>query len=859
MLKYPTFQGFTFACVSLVGLARTEAQAEIPNWDTNPYLYVWEMGSEQLTLQPVQVPAGPPDEIIEVTAEQQVYGPFDLPFPVTLGGVAHRQIYVSSVGFVSFEAPLPDQFGYTSLSLWPSMTVSTIALGGSWDVRRFARRLELRSEGRPGRRVFTVSILDIPGSSALGDTHSGHARFEEATGDLVLSSVGALQPLVNAYLSSSGWIGLMNAGARGFSGFDYMTDALAGRSVTLVLSDCDPATHGDRDADTLVDACDPCPDDFDPRGLDRDRDGLGDACDPNPEELGLGFGGPEGVDPDGDGVLGPADNCPNHANPDQANEDRDEAGDVCDSCPDEVWEHDVDADGVCGADNCWGAFNPDQADSDHDGFGDACDECVGPNVPMAGGDVFGTDGDAICATDDNCPHTPNADQLDGDEDGIGDHCDTWPDLPETANEQDGIPQAFDTCPDAHDPQQADQDDDGIGDVCDSDMDGDGIDNAPFPDLTPGGSPDNCPVSPNPDQADADDDGIGDACDFGRQYVEVLYVGSQVEPRISLEVNGQEGLSALAPAEPAGPVRLQLDERLDRLGAPGEAGVCDQIRLYAWLEDYLALETAWVALIRETPEGTERICLIDGLNNPDPRCERLDPLAAPPGVVPTFPMSTVTQGTHWNTFDSDGIGPGFGPGCVPDNCPQYDNLDQTDTDGDGLGDPCDVCPAIADPRQPDRDRDEVGDACDNCPDAPNHDQTDFDGDGLGDACDPCVAVSSNPPADGDRDGWDTACDNCPTKWNPHQGDADRDRLGDVCDTCAQVANPGAPDADGDRLPDACDNCPRFPNRAQRDQDRDGRGDGCDNCAGKYNPDQRDTDRDGLGDACDPTPRRGLPRR
>ena len=54
-----------------------------------------------------------------------------------------------------------------------------------------------------------------------------------------------------------------------------------------------------------------------------------------------------------------------------------------------------------------------------------------------------------------------------------------------------------------------------------------------------------------------------------------------------------------------------------------------------------------------------------------------------------------------------------PVCIKikDNCPGTDNLDQTDTDGDG-----------------------VGDACDNCPDIPNKDQTDTDGDGIGDVCD-----------------------------------------------------------------------------------------------------------------------------
>ena len=49
--------------------------------------------------------------------------------------------------------------------------------------------------------------------------------------------------------------------------------------------------------------------------------------------------------------------------------------------------------------------------------------------------------------------------------------------------------------------------------------------------------------------------------------------------------------------------------------------------------------------------------------------------------------------------------------MQDNCPFAKNLDQTDTDSDG-----------------------VGDACDNCVNQTNKEQTDTDGDGVGDECD-----------------------------------------------------------------------------------------------------------------------------
>jgi hypothetical protein len=69
-----------------------------------------------------------------------------------------------------------------------------------------------------------------------------------------------------------------------------------------------------------------------------------------------------GSDTDGDTIDNAIDNCPSVANANQANEDGDATGDVCDKCP---------------------PYPDTGADQDNDGVGDACD----PN-PNIGGDTF---------------------------------------------------------------------------------------------------------------------------------------------------------------------------------------------------------------------------------------------------------------------------------------------------------------------------------------------------------------------------------------------------------------------------------------------------------------------------------------
>jgi Thrombospondin type 3 repeat len=94
---------------------------------------------------------------------------------------------------------------------------------------------------------------------------------------------------------------------------------------------------------------------------------------------------------------------------------------------------------------------------------------------------------------------------------------------------------------------------------------------------------------------------------------------------------------------------------------------------------------------------------------------------------------------------------------------------------------------------DSDDDGVPDSTDNCPNAANADQTDSDGDGIGDVCD-----TTDPDPDTDGDGVLDANDNCPTVVNADQEDADNDGLGDACDSNSYVPAVGtaASDAIGD---------------------------------------------------------------
>ena len=213
-------------------------------------------------------------------------------------------------------------------------------------------------------------------------------------------------------------------------------------------------------------------------------------------------------------------------------------------------------------------------------------------------------------------------------------------------------------------------------------------------------------------------------------------------------------------------------------------------------------------------------------------------------------------------DGDGI-----PNAM-DNCPDAENANQVNTDGDAQGDACDD----------DDDNDSIGDAADNCDLVANQDQLDIDDDGQGDVCD----------GDTDGDKVVNASDNCPLAANADQLDTDADTEGDACDAdddndtildaldnCSVVANTDQTNTDGDATGDVCDddddndtitdandNCPLDANTDQLNTDTDTLGNVCDtdddddtvldaadNCPLDANLDQLNSDTDGLGDACD----------
>ena len=93
---------------------------------------------------------------------------------------------------------------------------------------------------------------------------------------------------------------------------------------------------------------------------------------------------------------------------------------------------------------------------------------------------------------------------------------------------------------------------------------------------------------------------------------------------------------------------------------------------------------------------------------------------------------------------------------------------------------------------DTDSDTIYDFLDNCPSTPNTNQSNIDGDLLGDVCDPDI----------DDDGIDNVIDAFPYD-SLETTDNDSDTIGDNSDNCVDYANTNQSNIDGDLLGDVCD--------------------------------------------------------
>jgi len=324
-------------------------------------------------------------------------------------------------------------------------------------------------------------------------------------------------------------------------------------------------------------------------------------------------------------------------------------------------------------------------------------------------------------------------------------------------DNDGITDDVDNCPNDENPDQADADSDGVGDTCD-----------------------NCPNDVNPDQVDADSDGVGDACEvvdakgvtwgkvshddiLGVDYVNCKgcnpYLGetscSNKLPILCLKKENLPNPGAYVPTESPGVMHPQYYYGWTggniELTCPiiGNAlkGIADanDICEFQFGPGYKMAEHhdgngGWGWYAYGNIDDSSRFWV--NVNDQPSNCWG-DGTGVSSARTGTQILGLFDGNCNiTNDSDGDGIADDI------DNCPNDENPNQADADGDSIGDVCDL------PDLVDSDGDGVADDEDAFPNDPNETK-DTDGDGIGDNADP----------DDDNDGVADNIDNCPLTYNP----------------------------------------------------------------------------------------------
>jgi probable HAF family extracellular repeat protein len=614
-------------------------------------------------------------------------------------------------------------------------------------------------------------------------------------------------------------------------------DITAGTSHDCNADGVPDACQSDADGDGLIDPCDGCPKDASKTeaGLcgcgvpevDSDGDGTLDCADGCPNDSykttpgTCGCGAPD-VDSDGDGILdcqdpgdppgpdcnangvpdvddihaGTSTDCNGDAVPDECQMDTDGDGLInpCDGCPNDAAKM---APGACGC------GVPD-ADSDGDGTPNCADGCpndpakVAPGVCGCGVSDVDSDGDGVADCADGCPNDPAKDQPGLCGCGVSD----------ADSDSDGVPDCEDGCP--NDPAKVLPGQCGCG-VPDTDADGNGTPDCLDTPEPPGGCQITYYTSEGQAQVGFDGCFVGEGVighgGFCGHYTRELSLSPATGPRDNERDfwwwNGQEypftfSWNGTQARFVVGSVTMQ------------DTFVCNDINA--------------IHLRCRATKG--RVDLYNLVLDGQPlrqqvgasKCgDKLKIMRVVCGIDNEFVLTgTVRMAWHWLEFpknsqiafditgghvelpsgpdcnhngipDSQDIASGTSADCdgngVPDEC-------QTDTDGDGLIDPCDGCPndpaktvpGVCGCGTPDTDTDADGtpDCNDGCPNDPSKTQpgacgcgvadTDTDGDGTPDCNDACpddpaklepgVCGCGVPDTDTDADGVPDCDDLCP---------------------------------------------------------------------------------------------------